>query len=102
MKLQQHGHRVEVHDSGRLVADINYGAWLVDCECGAGNATGPDWKIALCFTCGAVHKVSFPKSYRAIEKVLIKRPRTENRNWIAGEKLTELRAENRAHGLEAA
>ena len=50
-------HRVE----SVLTAYINHGRWVVDCECGAGNAVHPEWMIACCGSCGAIHSgIVFP------------------------------------------
>ncbi len=38
-----------------LVARVDAGRLLVDCECHAGNAVCPGWPEARCFGCGAVH-----------------------------------------------
>jgi hypothetical protein len=75
--------------------------WIVDCDCGAGNATDPAWGFACCFGCGAVHVcLGFPVVWKAIEALLLRRPRQENRGWRPGETLEDLRADNLAHGLE--
>lgn len=102
-KKRRHGHRVVVHgEPGTKVAYVNDGSWVVDCSCGAGNATDPEWGIALCFGCGAVHEhVEFPDEVAEIEATLLARPRTANRNWHPSESVEDLEAENEARGLPA-
>ncbi len=100
-RAQARGLRLIVHDSHSLVARIDHGRWIVDCECGAGNATDPEWGVAFCFACGARHKATFPDDREGVEAVLLHRPRTETRNWFPGESVAQLQAENVEHGLEA-
>lgn len=99
-KQAQSGARVAVHDSpAPLVARIDANTWLIDCECGAGNATHPDWALACCFGCGAIHTaIVFPDPLLrgAIETVLLGRPRPFDRSWRPGETLETLVAENLA------
>lgn len=79
------GHRVAVHESSALlIARIDANTWCVDCECGAGNATDPEWGIACCWGCGAVHtSIQFPAkdAIAAIEAALLERPRPFHRFW---------------------
>lgn len=96
------GGRAVVHDSpGALAARIDANTWLVDCECGAGNATDPAWGVAYCFGCGAVHRtIVFPDpSVRAaIEATLIARATPFDRSWRPGEPVAALAEENRSIG----
>lgn len=100
------GRRVAVHESADpLVARIDHNRWIVDCECGAGNATDPEWAIACCFGCGAVHaQIVFPDAAEraAIERALLARPRPETRHWDprVGETLADLWRENAEHGVK--
>ena len=100
----------EVHD--RVVADklhevstvinakINHGQWIVSCECNGGAFTCPKVKVACCFDCGRVYlSVKFPKNLATIERLLLGRPMV-NRNWIKGETVKLLMAENIEHGCE--
>ena len=85
---------------GSVVAYLNHGRWVIDCDCGAGAATHPEWRVSRCFACGAVRSgVKFPNGWRGIEKVLMKRTDETNRNWYPGETAADLRAENADHGL---
>lgn len=49
---------------------------------------------------GRARAVIFPAERAEIERLLLKRPAPENRNWLIGEPVEHLRAENAAHGLE--
>ncbi len=101
-KMKQHGMRVDVHESDApIAARINDGSWLVDCGCRNAPLTSPAWGVAYCFGCGVRHtNVVFPDEHGAIASVLLERPRMENRNWFPGESVEDLRAQNRAHGVE--
>ncbi|MDP3717086.1 MAG: hypothetical protein Q8T13_04870 [Acidobacteriota bacterium] len=83
-------------------ARVDGGEWLIDCECGAGNAVEPGWPEARCFACGAVHTVvAIPdeETRLNIEHVLSCRPLARNRWWRHGEDLVGLAIENAEHGV---
>lgn len=92
--------------SGVLTAYINHGRWLVDCPSLDGGATLVSKKnpVFWCPYCGnddnegLWYKVVFPDDAGGIELELLKRP-TSKQNWVAGETLRDLRAENAARGL---
>lgn len=94
------GSRVEVHRvDAALDARIENGWWVVDCECGAGNATSPEIPIACCFACGAVHEtIVFPptEALETLERLLLARPNAASRWWKPGETFNEVFAENRS------
>lgn len=48
---------------------------------------------------GRVYRLIFPGDAKDMEKVMRKRP-LDKRNWIPGETLQDLKAQNMAHGLE--
>lgn len=111
-KLQQAGYDVAIHeDPTTCHAYINYGRWIIDCACGAGNAVDPAFAFAVCVACGAIHRdIRYPADRAAIEATLSDRARAVNRNWepteIAhargrerGDTLASLQAENAAHGV---
>jgi hypothetical protein len=90
-----------VHErDGVLDAYVNHGRWVADCDCGSGVACGPDSRDAVCFECGAVWRVKFPRSDRidAAVAILDGRRYAKQRNWRPdrGETLDDLRAENAA------
>lgn len=100
---RRRGARYEVHEVDTpIAARVDAGTWLVDCECGAGNATDPAWGQACCFGCGAIHTaVVFPEpnAREAIELLLVQRPRPIDRAWRPEESLVDLMLENRNHGF---
>jgi len=78
------------------------GKWICWCECGNYPSVHPEWRLACCFECGAIYEgLLVPEDATAIAAVLAKRPRLGNRAWIPPQTVEDLRAENRAHGLEA-
>ncbi len=52
-----------------------------------------------CANCGQLSRVQFPSEADQIEEVLSMRPVPETRNWMPGETLADLTAENEAHGV---
>lgn len=80
---------------------IAAGKWLVPCACGNFPSVHPGWRLACCFECGAVYEdLVIPADAVAIAAVLVRRPRIQERGWIAPQTVDHLRAENVAHGLE--
>lgn len=90
------GLRVRVHESLVLrQARVHVNQWIIDCECGAGNAVDPRWGgIACCFGCGAIHRnILFPQAWKAIERELVARTEVSVRHWVPGESVEQLAAE---------
>ena len=98
------GERYGVHDSPIVLhARVDGNEWIVQCECGAGNAIDPSWDpvFACCFGCGAIHRsILLPKRWDAIEQELLKRPQPSTRFWFPHETVDDLIAENIAHGVQ--
>jgi hypothetical protein len=103
-KKRARGMRFDVHESeGALVARVDANSWIVDCECGAGNATAPDWGVAYCFSCGAIHRaIVFPGQDNCdlIEAVLVERVKPMTRGWDPDQTLVDLVAENVFVGID--
>ena len=89
-----------------VYAYVNHGRWIVDCpDCNTAWLVTPSHRSTLidffggkhevCF-CGANILIQFPLSKRAIDAILSIRP-MRSRNWVPGETLAALRAENVAH-----
>lgn len=65
-----------------VYAQVNFGQWVAQCECGGAESVDPDDPIFYCFSCGnyANHgkprSVIFPskKDVKQIEEVLLRRP----------------------------
>ncbi len=91
----------KLSDAPPLLAYINHGRWLADCEC-KGAELVFDEGLLVCLSCfNKAHgyqprRVAFPEERLAIEALLERRP-LENQNWRPGESLAQLQAENDAH-----
>lgn len=87
-----------------LIAYVNHGRWIIKCECGGAEKAWEE-NLFMCQSCwnsGHQHKLRlavFPKNRVAIEQLLLVRPLV-NRNWLPGETLGQLKAENIAHKNE--
>lgn len=87
------------------VAYVQESQWVVACPwCGQTQVTSPaDPRMACprCHNDGRSQwvRVVFPDDMEAIEAILNRRPRLENRNWLLGETVADLKAENAAHGV---
>jgi len=82
------------------VASVNHNRWIVLCSCGSGCAVDLILHRAWCFECGTIYDgIEVPHDAAAIEALLVKRPKLENRNWIPGESLDQLEDENRQNGV---
>lgn len=68
-----------------VLARVDFGRWIADCECGGAEAVDLSEPIFYCFTCGngdtggAPRLVIFPKNMKDIEAELLKRPVIERR-----------------------
>lgn len=81
---------------------------LVQIRCvtpGCGNcpSVSPDWRVALCWDCGAVYEqLEISAEFAAIERLLVARPEVATRNWLPGETIADLARENAEHSIAAA
>ena len=89
-------------------AEINHGRWLVKCPwCAGAEPVDKDDLFFYCLNClnaavgGGRVPVAMPQRTAALEALLVKRPSDENRNWLPGQALAEIAAENAAENLEA-
>lgn len=109
------GKASDVRESGlTLDAYVSDGRWVVQCPCGNGPSAHPEWKIAVCVECGAIHRVGMPRDHRAAEAVLLARAHPHERHWFPTdetarrhglerrETVSSLRRENRARGVPPA
>ncbi len=87
---------IESWEGETISAYLNLGWWVAACPCNGAELVAPDLSM-LCGSCGAEHKVVFPRNRRAIETVLEKRD-SPNQNWTV-ETVAELTAENIENGL---
>lgn len=88
-----------------VIAMVNHNRWIAQCECGGAEVVDPDLPNFYCFSCfnvfneGYARTVDFPHYHAAIDKVLSLRDDPFTKNWIPGETIGELRAQNIAHGF---
>jgi len=108
-------------DDPPVIARIDYGRWLADCECGGAELVSFKDPFFFCLSCGnfscggRARKVEFPRIRAAIESELLRRPVKSNtpnttrfmqaltskpmvgelgRHWSPGISLAQLRKEN--------
>ena len=92
-----------VSDAHPVVAYVNDSRWVAQCECGSAQLVSKVDRRFFCVEClnrkvgGAWVKVIWPKNPQEIEAVLEARPFPKNRNWMPGESVAQLQAENRDH-----
>lgn len=88
--------------SRALVARIEYGRWLGDCDCGSGVAVEPLWAAARCFACGAVYNdVQLPDTEERLNlEYLIATRKRLNQHWLPGERLIDVAIDNASHGVK--
>jgi hypothetical protein len=92
---------------GTINASINHGRWIAECPiagCGAAYIADSTDPLFICYQCGrGWYTVIFPPQKTAIEQLLLRRPRVGNhpssRNWIPGETVAMLAAENARRGI---
>lgn len=85
--------------------EANHGRWVARCPrpwCTNAIALNPgdtQFECAAADGCGQVADVIWPPDPAAIEALLLMRPVPATRNWLPGETLADLIAENAAHGV---
>lgn len=75
--------------------------WIAECPnvpCGYAIVACHDILIMFCPNHGEFD-IEWPEDWQEIEKVLDKRPEN-NRNWLPGETVDDLKQENRSHGVD--
>ena len=83
-----------------LNARVNQGRWIADCPtCLGAEFADSAWPVFVCCSCGeGPRAVVFPPERELLEPELIARP-LEARNWVPGETVAQLRAENAERGI---
>jgi hypothetical protein len=83
-----------------VYAVVNQSRWIAHCDyCGSASAVNHDGGF-FCLTCLNIKNnnrsrpIIFPENYKEIEKELVKREFPRNRNWLIGEPIENLIAEN--------
>lgn len=91
---------------GTVPAQINWSRWVVTCPaCNSAETVTPN-DFYWCCECGSVendgapYRVIFPQRAQQIVAVLMKRSDYRTRNWQQGETVDQLRAVNKAAGIE--
>lgn len=86
-------------------ARANWGRWVIDCPtCTSALTLPPGAEAFACWDCGARAVVEWPapEFVAGVERLLSMRPAVETRNWVPGETLHDLLAENVQHGVMTA
>lgn len=87
-------------------AFVQDSSWVVGCPDCSEHIVAQVGEPLFCPNCcnvqnaGAPRPVIFPPNRGAIEAALLRRPVPATRNWLPGEPVEQLRAENAAHGLK--
>lgn len=98
-----------VYEAAPIPAFVAQGQWVVDCpDCGRNRSmvwlTEPLYMCPACWNQaigGDWRRVELPAEREHIEALLLARTLREARNWLPGETLDDLRAENEALGVAA-
>lgn len=87
----------------------NHGRWVVECECRMAFEVRPGQRTVACKPpderhnpadyCGVSYDVLWPDHAR-IDAILSHRPDKLNQNWVPGESIGRLVAENLEHDLK--
>ena len=92
---------------GTVDAYLNEARWVVACpnKCGGAVMVTAKDPLFVCYECGSPenggqwYHVRFPADKRQIEAAVRIRTRVEHANWMPGETVAHLHAENAAHGV---
>lgn len=89
-----------------VTAEIVRSNWVVRCPFCAGSQVVDLGEPFYCVDCcmqanaGLPMEIFVPTERREIERLLLMRPDPNTRNWLFGETVENLQAENLEHGLE--
>lgn len=90
---------------GIAYAEANWGRWIAKCPgpwCDNAMGLERDQAVFVCAgpdSCGFTTDIVWPPDPAAIELLLGMRPANKVRNWVPGESLEDLLAENAVHGF---
>jgi hypothetical protein len=86
---------------GMVYARVYCGVWIVDCHvCRSALAVPVGTTAAECWDCGELlTPIAWPPDPGGIELLLSHRRVRHTRNWLPGETLEDLLAENAEHGI---
>lgn len=91
--------------AGTIPAEIIRSNWVVQCPVCRGVVFAPEDDVFFCPDCmmafndGRAMWIAFPEERAEIERLLLLRPNPNNRNWLFGETVEQLVAENLEHGI---
>ena len=80
---------------------VNHGRWIVNCStkyCDGARLAVDAAKP--CSNCGCVTAATFPADKQLIDAALARRIVPDTRNWLPGETVNDLVAENETHSHE--
>lgn len=86
----------------QAVAYVNWGRWVADCpraDCANAEQLVRGAPRFACSFCGYTCSVSWPDEAKRIVEALAARPVPSTRNWLPGETVAMLEAENVEHGV---
>jgi hypothetical protein len=90
--------------SGVVYVRVNWGRWIGDCPtpyCRTATRLGLYEPVFSCDACGYTTDAIWPPYAHDIARLLMMRPDWTTRNWVPGEELHDLLAENMEHGVLA-
>jgi hypothetical protein len=76
---------------------LNHGRWVANCSCNGAELVSEDADM-LCGSCGTITPLVWPGESAAVEEAVRLRP-THNQNWVPGEPVADLVADNIRHGI---
>lgn len=91
--------------AGEVAPQVIRSQWVVECPWCAGAIVVNPGSWYLCVEClnadnsGKVARIIDPPDRTEVERLLNLRPNFQNRNWLTGETVENIRAENIAHGI---
>lgn len=82
-------------------AYVSWGRWVARCPRCPSAELAHVGQPFVCEFCGLICDIEWPSDEMryGIERLLLMRPDSTKQNWLPGETLTDLMAENGAHGI---
>ena len=90
--------------AGAVYVRVNWGRWIGDCPtryCRTATRMDLYEPVFACAACGHAGDAIWPAYAHDIARLLMMRPDWTTRNWVPGEELHDLLAENVEHGVIA-
>jgi len=92
-------------DDAGIEVFLGYNAWHAKCPFCNGQELMREDGLFMCQSCwnSAIGRrylrASFPEARKAIEDTVLARPIPSTRNWVHGETVADLQAQNKSHGV---